>query len=189
MLSGLFTKTFAVSHFSKLVLIAVLALGLTSCGYHLRGNIPLSEGLKNMALNAPEGSFKDLLEKRLTNLGANLVEESAADVLLEVTSVKSDRKVGTLDERGKANSYNINLRVNYILKDTAGNAIRPSKMIRESRRYNFDPDAVVEAESEEADLIEDMEEEAVLKLIRRLSSITDFDPSAVENKAASESSE
>jgi len=186
MLSGSFTKTSAFSYCFKAILVAILALSLTSCGFHLRGNIPLSDGVKNMSLSAPEGSFKDLLEKRLVNLGANLVEESAADVLLKVTSVKSDRKVATLDERGKANSYNINLLVNYTIKDITGNAIRPDARIKETRRYDFDADAVVEAEAEEEDLLEDMEEEAVLKLIRRLASITDFDPSSVEKKVASE---
>ena len=50
--------------------LLLVAVSLTACGFHLRGNIPLSDGLKNMYLSAPDGSFKDLLEERLAGLGA-----------------------------------------------------------------------------------------------------------------------
>lgn len=162
------------------IMVAVLALSLTACGFHLRGNIPLSEGIKTLSLTAPDGPFTDKLSKRLVSLGANLVEPEIADAFLNVQSVTSNRDVGTLDERGKVNSYDVKLVVEYILQDAAGKAIRPKATIYESRRYNFDPDTVIESESEEADLIDDMEDQAVLKLIRRLASITDFDPSKVE---------
>ncbi len=166
----------------RLVAVFALAISLTACGFHLRGNIPLTDGLKNMYVNGPKGSFKDLLEKRLTKLGANLVSNpQGGDVVLSITSAESNRTIGTLDERGKVNSYNINFIVGYTLLDSAGNPIRPPASVVESRRYNFDPSAVIESESEEADLLEDMEEEAVLKVIRKLASITDFDPSKVEN--------
>lgn len=164
----------------KIVLVIILSLSVASCGFHLRGNIPLSDGIRNISVTAPNGPFSDKLAKRLVSLGANLVEPEIADAFLNVTSVTSNRDVGTLDERGKVNSYDVKLVARYTLQDAAGQAIRPKATIRESRRYNFEPDTVIESESEEADLIEDMEDAAVLKLIRRLASITDFDPSKVK---------
>ncbi len=171
---------------SRLLMVAVLALTVSACGFHLRGNIPLSDGIKNMYVSAPDGSFKDLLEDRLTKLGATLAATpQAADVVLRVTSAQSSRTVGTLDERGKVNSYNVIFRVKYKLQDLAGGNVRPPATIRESRRYDFIPDQVVQSESEEAELIEDMEEEAVLKVIRKLASITDFEPSKVKQPVKS----
>jgi len=134
----------------------------------------------------PKGSFKDQLENRLTKLGATLATApEAADVILNVTSAQSSRTVGTLDNRGKVNSYNVLFLVNYKLQDLAGANIRPPSTLRQSRRYDFIPEQVVQSESEEADLIEDMEEEAVLKMIRKLAAITDFDPNAVKKPAIS----
>ena len=168
---------------STLIGMIVIAVSLSACGFHLRGNIPLSDGIKNMYVNAPDGSFKDALEDRLSKLGANLVKSpKAGDVILNVTKAQSSRSVGTLDERGKVNSYNLRFKVTYTLLDLNEKSIRPKKTITESRRYNFDPEFVIESESEEAELIEDMEEESVLKLIRQLAAITDFDPSAVVAK-------
>ena len=184
MYSNTIAERFSLRQLVRLVMVVVLAVGLTACGFHLRGNIPLSDGIKNLAVTGPDGRFKEVLEKRLVGLGANLLETEAADVILDLTKVETKRTVATLDERGKANSYNIRLRVNYTLKDASGKAIRPLGRVNESRRYDFDAASVIEAESEEVDLIEDMEDEAVLKLIRRLASITDFDPNATPKEAS-----
>ncbi len=163
------------------VLMLSVASLLSACGFHLRGNIPLSDGLKNMYVSAPEGSFKDELVDRLEKLDVTIVESpTAADAVLNVEKASSKRTVGTLDERGKANSYNVLFQVKYTLLDIANQPIRPSKSLIESRRYDFDPEEVVESESEEAELLEDMEQEMVLKVIRQLAAITDYDPSAVK---------
>lgn len=165
----------------RFVAIAAVALSLSACGFHLRGNIPLSDGIKKMYLSAPEGAFKDLLQERLEYLGATITKApEAADVILNVAKAGTSRTVGTLDEFGKVNSYNISFKVNYTLVDSAEKPIRPSKRLSESRRYNFSAENVIQSESEEASLIEDMEQEIVLKIIRQLASITDFDPNSVD---------
>ena len=162
----------------NVILAAVLALTLTACGFHLRGNIPLPEGIKNMHIQAPSGSFKAELEELLVNAGAELISNKAgADVVVNVTQAETQRTVGTLDERGKANSYNLVFTVRYSLDDPEGKAIR-SNILYETRRYNFDPAFVVESESEEADLQEDMEEAIGLRIVRQLASVTDYPPVA-----------
>jgi len=74
------------------------------------------------------------------------------------------------------NSYNLSFRVEYILSDPAGDAIRPVKTLVETRQYNFDPETVVETEAEEAELLESMEQEISLRILRQLSTITDYKP-------------
>ena len=67
-------------------LLLVLAAAISACGFHLRGNIPLNDNIKNMFVSAPEGPFKDQLEKILTTSGAQLsATDAGADVLLVVT--------------------------------------------------------------------------------------------------------
>ena len=82
--------------------LLLLASAVTACGFHLRGNIPLSDGIKNMYVVAPEGTFKDELESLLTRAGATIATaEGGADVILNVTQAALQRKVGTLDSLGK----------------------------------------------------------------------------------------
>ncbi len=155
----------------------LLAVSLSSCGFHLRGNIPLSEGIKNMFVVAPEGGFKDQFEDILTKAGANLAANKAgADVILTVDKASSNRTVGTLDERGKVSSYNLRFNVRYTLESADGEVIRKSTSLYENRRYDFNPELVLESESEEEELLSSMEEDIALRIVRQLSTITDFQP-------------
>lgn len=161
----------------RVSLVGVMALSLASCGFHLRGNIPLSEGIKNMYVVAPEGTFKDRLEDVLSKAGANLApNEAGADVVLNVTRAKLDRSVGTLDERGKASSYNLKFRVRYNLVGAEQEIIRKASSLSETRRYDFDPEQVLESESEEQELQESMEEDLALRIVRQLSAVSDYQP-------------
>ena len=163
-------------------LLVVLALGtvVTACGFHLRGSIPLPDGIKYMFVEAPEGSFKDKLEEMLENGGAEIASSRAsASVVLNVLTAEPSRRVGTLDERGKADSYNLRFKVKYVLQDPEGEEIREASL-SESRRYNFDPDFVIETEAEEEELQKDMEESIGLRIVRQLSSITDYPPTEEE---------
>ncbi|MFT4628954.1 MAG: LPS-assembly lipoprotein [Arenicella sp.] len=163
-----------LTYLRNVFLTTVLALALAACGFHLRGNIPLPSGISNMFIEAPKGDFSDKLSRVLTNAGAELATgPGGADVVLKITSAATNRTVGTLDARGKADSYNLVFSVSYRLEDPAGKKIR-SASISETRRYNFNPELVIESESEEADLLKDMEQEAAINIVRQLASITDY---------------
>ena len=163
-------------HAIKFFSVISLALILTACGFHLRGNIPLSDSIKNMFLNVPEGTFKQVLEQGLTRQGAVLsASKGAADVVLIILKADTDRSVGTLDERGKANSFDLKLKVDYRLETSDGVVIRDVTKLLESRRYDFDPQFVVESEAEERELLESMEEEIVLRIVRQLATVTEID--------------
>lgn len=163
------------SYRGALLALLVTAL-LTSCGFHLRGNIPLPDGIKNMYLVAPKGTFSEQLSASLTRGGAEIASNrAAAAVILNVTEARSDRTVGTLDERGRADSYNLVFTASYTLNDPEGKQIR-SESLTESRRYQFDPALVIESEAEEADLLEEMEQAMSLRIVRQLSSMTTYPP-------------
>lgn len=164
-----------VNNIIRSALLLVLAAAISACGFHLRGNIPLDDNIKNMFVSAPEGPFKDQLESVLTTSGAQIsATDGGADVLLVVTKAATSRSVGTLDDRGKANSYNLKFKVTYSLSDPTGVNIRPASTIVETRQYNFDPERVIESEAEEAELQESMEQDISLRIVRQLSSITDY---------------
>lgn len=166
-----------VNKIMRSALLLTLLASISACGFHLRGNIPLSDGIKNLYVSAPKGPFKDRLENILSRSGAVLAEtEGAADAILVVTDASSTRTVGTLDELGKVDSYNLRFRVKYSLVDPAGDPIRPPKTLAENRQYNFEPETVVETEAEEAGLQESMEQDISLRIVRQLSTITDYTP-------------
>ncbi|MEO0367458.1 MAG: LPS assembly lipoprotein LptE [Pseudomonadota bacterium] len=159
----------------NLLAMLLLAASLTACGFHLRGNIPLPENIQNMQIRAPEGTFKDELEDILVNAGANIVaDRRSADVVLRVLKAESERDVGTLNERGLANSYDLTFTVRYELVGRGGTIVKEETRVKEQRRYDFDPTLVIETESEERALQEDMEQDVALKIVRQLSRATNY---------------
>ncbi len=163
------------STLKSVFLLTAVAVTLSACGFHLRGSIPLPEGIKNMFVQAPQGSFKDQLEDVINNGGGEVQDSrGASDVVLVIKEARSDRRVGTLDQRGKVDSYDVIFTVSYVLNDKEGKELRDAT-ITETRRYNFNPEQVIESESEEADLIEDMEQDVALRIVRQLSTVTDLD--------------
>jgi len=176
-MSVLKNQIVTIKALSRAAMFLLVAASISACGFHLRGNIPLSDSIKNMFVKAPEGTFKDILEETLSKAGAELApNQGGADVVLDVTKALSDRTVGTIDERGKVDSYDLRLKVVYVLNDPAGETIRKKTTLNDSRRYNFIPEQVVESESEEAELLGSMEQEIALRIVRQLASITDYKP-------------
>lgn len=166
-----------VNKITRTALLLVLVISISACGFHLRGNIPLPDGVKNMFISAPEGPFKEQLESAMIRGGATIsATQAGADVVLVVTNAATDRRVGTLDDRGKVNSYDLFFKVAYSLNDPQGESIRPSKTLVETRRYNFEPENVVETEAEEIELQESMEEDISLRIVRQLTAVTDYTP-------------
>ena len=157
---------------SRCLIVIFLASTLNACGFHLRGSTPLPEGLQNMYLDARNGPFKEKMEDVLLQTGAQLATQpESAEVQLSILQSVVERTVGTLDERGKANSYRLNYRVQYSLLASDGSLLRTSSL-DENRRYDFDPDTVLETESEQEELIEDMEESLALRIIRQLTTVS-----------------
>ena len=157
---------------SNTLAILVIVSSISACGFHLRGNIPLPESIQNMFVVGPDGTFKDQLVDILSNVGAQMANSAAgSDVVLNITEAVTQRTVGTLDETGKANSFNLVFNVKYVLISSASKEQIKQGSLQETRRYNFDPELVVETESEEAELQADMEESISLRLVRQLSSL------------------
>lgn len=165
--------------------ILVLALTVSACGFHLRGNIPLPEGINSLFVKAPTGTFKNKLEEVLVGSGATVASsEKSAKAILDISKVSLNTEVGTLDARGKANSYTLVLTVTYSLLDLDGVEHRQASLV-ERRSYNFNPELVIESESEERELKLDMEESISLRIIRQLSVMVDY-PALKSDKAIPE---
>jgi len=170
-------KNSVYNHVARLGAVLLLAISITACGFHLRGNIPLPKVIQNMYVQAPDGTFKDKLEEILSQAGANIAPSAiVADVIVNVIDASSSRNVGTLDERGKVDSYNLVFSVQYSLDDTNGKVVRKKATLRETRQYDFDPELVVESESEEDQLVSSMEEDVALRMVRQLSTVNYFTP-------------
>lgn len=169
-----------------LATLIVSTLFMSACGFHLRGNLPLPETLSELFLKAPRGSFEDVLAETIETAGATIVEtKSDAKAVLRIARADLEREVGTLDDRGKANSYDLRLKVKYVLETLEGEKVKSGK-ISENRRYDFDSSQIIDTDSEEQELREDMEQDIALRIVRQLTTVTDLTPIQEDQKDSGE---
>jgi LPS-assembly lipoprotein len=157
-----------------ILVISLSALLVSACGFHLKGNLPLPETLNVIKLQAPKGDFRDVLSDALTNAGGSIVEDaSVAEAIVKIVDYSTETTAETLDERGKANSRRIRLTVEYELLTPDMKLYRESTL-KESQFYEYDPLNVLQSEQSEIELVEAMEQDIAIKLLRQLSIMTDY---------------
>lgn len=151
------------------LLIVLLITSISACGFHLRGQLPLSESNDVVYVDARQSEFSRDLEKRLTISGATLVDDAtAAKITLKIDDLTLERVTNTLDDRGKVNSFILVYAVKFSIIGADEKVIK-SNSLQESRSYTFDVNQILQQEREEEELEEEMRKELVLRLVRQLS--------------------
>lgn len=156
--------------FRALIQVLVVAALVSGCGFHLRGQLPLPEQLKVIAVSGTDREFTDEMVDALKASGAEVVDEAEARSLLDLYNVEFSRQVRTIDTRGKVTGYILRYDVSYRVVNDEGDELRDTTMALQ-RDYNFDPERVLQAEQEEESLREDMIEELTQRIMRQLVTI------------------
>lgn len=152
------------------VIAAAVALG--GCGFHLRGQAPISDKLSPMALAGEDRELLAELREAIDFNGVTLAEqESDANALVELASAVYDRRVRTTDDRGRATSYTLVYEVRVKVIDVAGEELAKPFRVTTRRDLAFNRTQVLQAERRERDLREDMQREISQTIVRRLSKI------------------
>lgn len=159
-----------VMRFIALWLIAGILIG--GCGFHLRGNIPLSETLSLVAVESDDNSLQQEMIEALEGAGASVVgDAAAAKAVLKLHDITYERVVRSLDTRGKVNGYRLIYSVSFTVTGQDGAEIRKSRPLRVERDFNFDSNQLLQTENEERALREDMVRDMAQRIIRQLATI------------------
>ena len=156
-------------------LIAVLislSLALSACGFRLRGSgsVELPPQLRKvLVVGIP--NYDPLLfhlQESLTFSGGTLTANPAeAELILQIYESKMRRNEISITQRGTANEYELDYRLDYELRTKDGKAVLPRDTLELNRDY-FNPqiDVIGKAE-EESDLMQGIYKEAVRTILRR----------------------
>jgi len=111
------------------------------------------------------------LESALQAAGGEVVKShDSATATLTIHAQRSDRRVLSVDELGRASEYELSLRVVFSMIARNGQLIVNKESLRVVRAYSFDPDNVLGSGGEEAMLQDDMVRDAAQRILRRLQS-------------------
>ena len=158
--------------------LALLAM-LTACGFHLRGTANLPQESLYISGPAYSAFANDLKRAIRAGTSTRLVDEAGqADATLFILGENRAKLILTLTQQGTVREFQLRYSILYRLADKEGREIMPASEIVTVRSYVYNDQNVLAAESEEALLYRDMQEDAVQQLLRRLASPANRTPTA-----------
>ena len=169
---------------SKRLALLVLSLTLVAgCGFNLRGNFELSSALSRISIeggNRPlNEKLREQLEQRRPQSGSAAAEADSDGATLFISKSEFQRTVRTVDENGLATGYDYIYTIDYSVTDSEGAVLLPLAVISQHRTLDYEPDHYSRAlaiEEEEEFLKQEMQQEIILQLLRRLSHISEYRP-------------
>jgi LPS-assembly lipoprotein len=152
----------------KQLLIALVILTTTACGWHLRGITKLPATVQVMTLESQANTrFTERLKQQLIFNGVVFPSDASANVRLMIAPINIERLTLSVNSRGQAAEYELNaeLKVRLIQleegTDTEWN-------LSGRRIFSNDINSVIATQSEEKVQRQELENDLIRKLMNRL---------------------
>ena len=154
--------------------VAFLLMLIMGCGFHLRGAADLSDNLKVMHIEGVnlQRDIGLYLKRGLVSNGIIVVEQAQADsAVLKIIENKFDRRVLSVGSNAKVSEYELYALIRFSVMDAQGKTLAEGQSVEAQRDYQFDEGEVLGRESEDALLRDQLNQELVQSILRRLSAI------------------
>ncbi len=153
------------------LLLLLVALMVSSCGFHLRGTQSMEASLSDIYIVSADrfGSFYQNLV-RTFNQSDIAVTDSPAESEYQLTIGRernTKRAIGTTKTISVA-EYEIRVEVSIGLLSSSGEVVIPQTIVGTERTYRFDSVSLVGSNAEEALLLEEMKIDLVAQILRRV---------------------
>lgn len=161
----------SVSRRRILALACSLPIATAGCGFRLRGRAELPEAFERLYITGGDryGELQIGLRRELAAHGIELVDGDAGyTARLEILNEQSDRRVLSRGGDGRASEYELVYQVAFRAEDAEGHTLVEDQDVRLTRDYTFDPQVALAKSDEEEMIRENMREEAVRQIMRRL---------------------
>lgn len=156
------------------VFMGLLLLSIAGCGFHLRGVADLPDNMKQMyvqGINLQQG-LGLTLKRGLKQNGVNVVNDYEKDsAVLTVLENTFERRVLSVGNNAKVSEYELYSTLKFKVTDGQGKLIIEPQVIEAIRDYQFDQAQVLSSDGEEAILREELNQQLVQSLLRRLSAL------------------
>jgi len=157
----------------RITIILLSAVLLSSCGFHLRGKYEYAAELNPIVILSEDRDFIYELEEVFDFSDLEVASSiSGSNAILEFTKETYDRKPVTLDDRGRATRFRLKYTARYRVMTRKGDALLRRGSTSSSRILDYDSSQVLQADSEEEFLKEEMYEDMAQAVARRLARIT-----------------
>ncbi|MGH8494125.1 MAG: LPS assembly lipoprotein LptE [Moraxellaceae bacterium] len=166
------------------LLSLALVLGLSACGFHLRGSYKVPAFLQEISLRNQVDNKDFEKEMRLALERSNILPEGG-EVLLEITREDINRQTSTVDSSAKAAEYTLIYTVEYRVGTSDGKVYGDRQALILRRSYQYSNTNVVGKNTEEETLIRELRVDAAQQIVRQLTAMKALPaPVATDKEAA-----
>ena len=161
------------------IALTLLCLSLSSCGFHLRGQVELPDEISPLYLDAK--GENNLLLRELSALlqqpdKNNLADsEAMAKARLYILSARQLKRVVSVDSRGRAREYELTYWVRYGVTLMAAESLTENQTemreLKLKRDLLFDPDSVLAVSHEQDALFKAMLKDSARLILEQLKSM------------------
>ncbi len=155
----------------------ILGLGLiftSGCGFHLRGAADLPDSIKTLFIQGIDlyQTRGRALKTGLENNGVTVMSQyKAGHAVMTVTENVQERRVLSVGADAKVSEYELYGAMRFSISDGQGKALLSQQLVESQRDYQFDQNQVLSADEEERLLREQMDQQLVQAVLRRLSAL------------------
>jgi LPS-assembly lipoprotein len=156
----------------QLLALGLCVLGLTGCGFALRGSYALpyqGVSVSSTGASVVAGQIRRELADTQTKVVSSAVE---ADAQLVVVDERRERQILSLSGAGRVREYELRLRIEYRAVRKDGTVLIPTSEIMLKRILPFNDERIIAKAQEEAQMYADMEKDAVGQILRRLIAVS-----------------
>ena len=152
----------------KNTFLLLMLLFISACGYQLRENIELPEGLNTIYLQDGSGQLRQEIKRTLRSTEGKLVDSiEDAGIVVKVTRENMRRRVISLSNTGRANEFELYYELDFILLDAEGKALSEKQAVEISRDYFNDQEEILGKNDEEQTIRKEMYRQAVQTIFIR----------------------
>ncbi len=159
----------------RFAILAVLVIALSSCGFHLRGHMPLSAELSHIYVITPDDNddFRNRLLIALKGAGSSVVStQSAATSILKVGSVQDSRRLLSVNNLAQGRDYSLFKRVKFSLQKIDGGQLTDTliegRMVEVRRDLVKNPDDALGNDQQEEELLPELEQALIHSMLLQL---------------------
>ena len=154
----------------RLVLLAMVFLLVTACGFHLqtRVELPAEMASTQLAVQSPHSEFARRIESLLEQNGAQLVGSRDATATLEIPLNSLRREIQSIGDGARVREFRVRHTVQFRLLDSNGKELIPLQTLEQSRVYGFNAENILASEREFEFLGNELSDSMARMVIRRL---------------------
>ena len=156
------------------VVIVLSLMVLVGCGFHLRGAVQLPDSLKTIyidGLSTKRGLGRTLKQNLVSNDIVVLNSYEKGSAVLKILDNKFERRVLSVGSNAKVSEYELHGLIRYSVIDANQQTVIDSEEVEAQRDYQFDQDDVLGKAEEERSLREQLDQQLVRAIMRRLSTL------------------